>query len=132
MRKNKDCKLQANSWYHVHLILSEKSIKVMLGTNEQNLKEVLDYEGDLPLEGGPVGFLTYGQRAGFTDIEIVPASDYEETKAEEEHSDEEPNADKNGPEDQEAKRESDSDFAPEEAEGSGSNPEDAEGSGSEA
>lgn len=42
------------------MVLYEKSIKVLLGTNDDNLKVVLDYEGDLPVEGGPIGLLSYG------------------------------------------------------------------------
>jgi len=59
LRKNPECTLEANDWYKVHVVLYEKSIKVLLGTNDSNLKVVIDYEGDLPVEGGSVGLLTY-------------------------------------------------------------------------
>jgi len=33
----------------------------MLGKNDDNLKVVIDYEGNLPVEGGSFGYLTYNQ-----------------------------------------------------------------------
>lgn len=52
IRKNEDCKLEANTYYRVHLKVVDNTVRVLLGTNDDDVKVVLDWEGTLPTEAG--------------------------------------------------------------------------------
>jgi hypothetical protein len=52
IRKNPDCMLEAKTYYRVHLKVVDQSVRVLLGTNDDDVKVVLDWEGTLPTEAG--------------------------------------------------------------------------------
>jgi len=60
----------------VHLKVEENRIRVLLGSTDDNVKVVLEYEDDLPVDGGKFGFLSYKQKVAFTNIQTGPIDDY--------------------------------------------------------
>jgi len=80
VRKNPLCTLKPKTYYRIHLRVADNKVRVLLGSNDEDVKVVLEWEGNLPTEAGSVGFLTYKQKAAFADIILMPIADYVEPK----------------------------------------------------
>ncbi len=52
IRKNPACKLEPKTYYRVHLKIVDDTVRVLLGTNDEDVKVVLDWKGTLPTEAG--------------------------------------------------------------------------------
>jgi len=68
LKKNPNCKLSPKSWYRTHIKVEQSRIRVLLGTDDEDLTVVIDYEGDLPIEQGTFGLHTFKQKAAFHQI----------------------------------------------------------------
>lgn len=82
MKKNPNCKLSPKSWYRTHIKVEQSRIRVLLGTDDEDLTVIIDYEGDLPIEQGTFGLHTFKQKAAFHQIQLVPLADYTPTAGE--------------------------------------------------
>jgi hypothetical protein len=52
IRKNPNCVLEPKTYYRVHLKVVDNTVRVLLGTNDEDVKVVLDWKGTLPTEAG--------------------------------------------------------------------------------
>jgi len=59
LKKNPNCKVAPKNWFRFHVKVEQARIRVLLGTSDDDLTVVLDYEGDLPIEDGTIGLHTF-------------------------------------------------------------------------
>jgi len=50
IKKNPSCKLVLKSWYRIHIKVEESRIRVLLGTDDDDLTMILEFIGDIPVE----------------------------------------------------------------------------------